>query len=99
MLLPVKAWLHYWFPRLWPPSDQNDVHRPADLESGGGGGTNASGGSNPTPPDPPDQRDEQLQDQPDLVGRDETPGPSAPSNLDGGRANRSASEGSLTTTD
>ncbi|GIJ90911.1 hypothetical protein Asppvi_009876 [Aspergillus pseudoviridinutans] len=45
MLLPVKAWLHYWFPRLWPPSDQNDVRRPADLESGRVVRTEASGGS------------------------------------------------------
>ncbi|GIK05822.1 hypothetical protein Aspvir_009936 [Aspergillus viridinutans] len=99
MLLPVKAWLRYWFPRLWPPSGQNDARRPADLESGGGGRTDASGGINPAPPDPLDQRDDQLQDPPDLVGRDETPGPSAPSNSGGGRADPSASEGSLTRTD
>ncbi|GIJ92184.1 hypothetical protein Asppvi_011160 [Aspergillus pseudoviridinutans] len=98
-LLPVKEWLHYWFLRLWPPSDQNDVRRPADLESGGAGRTDASGGSDLPAPDPSDQRDTQLQAPPGLVGRDETPDPWAPSNSDGGRADRRASEGSLARTD
>ncbi|OGE51362.1 hypothetical protein PENARI_c013G04397 [Penicillium arizonense] len=35
LLLPVKEWLHYWFPRLLPQSDQNDVRPPANPESGG----------------------------------------------------------------
>ncbi|GFF23732.1 hypothetical protein IFM46972_00774 [Aspergillus udagawae] len=99
MLLPVKAWLHYWFPRLWPPSDQNDVHCVADLESGGVGRTEASGGSVLAAPAPSDQLSEQLQAPPGPVGRVETPDPSAPSNSDGGRAVRCReSEGALAKT-
>jgi hypothetical protein len=100
MLLPVKAWLHYWFPRLWPPSDQNDVHRVANLESGGVGRTEASGGSVLAAPAPLDQHSAQLQGPPSPVGRVETPDPSAPSNSDGGRAVQCReSEGALAKTD
>jgi hypothetical protein len=100
MLLPVKAWLHYWFPRLWPPSDQNDVRRPADLESGGVVRTEASRGRVLTAPAYSDQRAAQLRAPPGLVGRVQTLDPLAPSNLDGGRAvRRAASDGALARTD
>lgn len=32
----VRDWLRYWFPRLWPPSGQDDTHNPAMLEGGRG---------------------------------------------------------------
>jgi hypothetical protein len=69
-LLPVKEWLHYWFSRLWPQSDQNDVRHPANLES-----TLAS----------LQQRVEQLEAI-CLVERVKTLDPSAPSGSGGGRA-------------
>lgn len=34
MLCPVKEWLHFWCPRLWPPPYRKLSTIPADLESG-----------------------------------------------------------------
>jgi hypothetical protein len=85
LLLPVKEWLHYWFPRLWPQSDQNDVPVPANLESGGVANTEAPAGKSvlDTLADLR-QRVEHLEAL-SLVGRVKTPDHPTPSGSGGGR--------------
>ncbi|KAJ5612785.1 hypothetical protein N7510_005979 [Penicillium lagena] len=85
MLLPVKEWLHYWFPRLWPPSDQIDERHLANLESGGVIRTEAAG-SAPVTLASLNQRVAQLEAEASFVGRVQTLDPPTPSDLDGARA-------------
>lgn len=84
MLFPVKEWLHHWFPRLWPQSDQNDVRHPVDPESGSVVTTGAAE-SDPVTLASLNQRVAQLEALASLVGRVQTLDPSAPSGSDGGR--------------
>lgn len=81
MLLPVKEWLHHWFPRLWPPSDQNDVHHPADPEPDVAARIDLFLATLAAL----NRRVVLLEAARSPVGRVQTLDPSAPSNSDGGR--------------
>lgn len=41
-VFPVKEWIRYRFPRLWPPPDRYEAITPAKLESGLGGAKSAT---------------------------------------------------------
>ena len=84
MLLPVKEWLRYWFPRMWPPSDQNDARHLVDPESDGVVTTEAAE-SEPVTLASLNQRVAQLEALAGLVGRVQTLDRSAPSGSDGDR--------------
>lgn len=82
-LLPVKEWLRYCLPRLWPPPERNDARRPADIQLG-----------DVTNTDPNEdfarqfasltRRVEQLEAEA-ITGRVQTLGPSTPSGSGGDR--------------
>lgn len=81
LLFPVKEWLHHWFPGLWPPSNQNDVQNPVNLELGGvmvGDSTAVTLASL-------NQRVTHLKVLAGLVNRVQTVNPPVPSTSDGSR--------------
>ncbi|OQE82511.1 hypothetical protein PENNAL_c0036G11313 [Penicillium nalgiovense] len=77
-LLPVKEWLRYCLPRLWPPPDRDDARRPPNIQLGDVANTDPTGNlaqqvASLT------YRVVQLEAAQNLVGRVQTLDPSTPS--------------------